>query len=122
MMFVTELKMRFQKLKPHIVAYRDYKHFDNEKFLSDIQNCASEKNLKCFNAVFCVFNKHAPFNRKYVPANESLFITKELHEAIMTRCRLRNKLLSTKSITDRKNYNAQKNYCKKLLTLKKRKN
>ena len=45
---VTELKMGFKKLKPQIVAYRDYKHFDNEKFCSDIQNCASEKNLKCF--------------------------------------------------------------------------
>ena len=48
MMVVTELKMGFQKLKPHIVAYRDYKHFDNEKFRSDIESCASEKNLKCF--------------------------------------------------------------------------
>ena len=31
MMFVTELKMDFQKLKP-IEAYGDYKHFDNAKF------------------------------------------------------------------------------------------
>ena len=38
--------MEFQKLKPHIVACRDYKHFDNEKFRSEIG--ASEKNLKCF--------------------------------------------------------------------------
>ena len=48
MMVVRKLKMRFQKLKRHIVAYRDYKHFDNEKFRSDIENCASENNLKCF--------------------------------------------------------------------------
>ena len=30
-MVVRELKLEFQKLKP-IVAYRDYKHFDNAKF------------------------------------------------------------------------------------------
>ena len=42
MILATELKMGFQKLKPHTVAYRDYKHFDNEKFQSDIQSCASE--------------------------------------------------------------------------------
>ena len=48
MMVVTELKKGFQKLKLHIVAYRDCKHFDNEKFRSVIQSCASEKNLKCF--------------------------------------------------------------------------
>ena len=32
MMIVSELKMRFQKLKPHILPYCEYKHFDNEKF------------------------------------------------------------------------------------------
>ena len=42
-------------------------------------------------------------------------MTKELHKAIVKRSRLRNKFLKTKSITDRKNYNVQRNYCKKLL-------
>ena len=42
-------------------------------------------------------------------------MTKELHKAIMKRSRLRNKFLKAKSITDRKNYNVQRNYCKKLL-------
>ena len=71
MMVVTEVKMGLQKLKPHIVAYRDYKHFDNEKFQSGIQNCISEKNLKCFKkTVFCIVNKHAFIKRKYVRANE----------------------------------------------------
>ena len=52
--------MRFQKLNSHILAYRDYKHFDNEKFRSDIESCGSEKNLKCSKeTVFCIFNKHA---------------------------------------------------------------
>ena len=116
MMVVTELKMGFQKLKPHIVAYRDYKHFDNEKFRSDIENCASEKNLKCFKeTVFCIFNKHAPIKRKYVRAKKAPFMTKELHKAIMKRSRLRNKFLKVKSITGRINYNIQRNYCKKLL-------
>ena len=31
MTVATDLKMGFQKRKPHIVAYRDYTHFDNEK-------------------------------------------------------------------------------------------
>ena len=116
MMVVTELKMGFQKLKPHIVAYRDYQHFDNEKFRSDIENCASEKNLKCFKEnVFCIFNKHALIKRKYVRSNEAPFMIKELHKAIMKRSRLRNKFLKTKSITDRKNYDVQRKYCKKLL-------
>ena len=46
MIVVTQLKIRFQKLKPHIVVYRDSKHFDNEKFRSDIRSCASEKKFE----------------------------------------------------------------------------
>lgn len=42
-------------------------------------------------------------------------MTKELHKAIMKRSRLRNKFLKRKSITGTKNYNFQRNYCKKLL-------
>ena len=116
MMVATELKMVFQKLRPCIVAYRDYKHFDNEKFRSDIQSFASEKNLKCFKeTVFCICNKHAPVKRKYARANEAPFVKKELRKAITKRSRLRNKFLKMKSITDRKNYNVQRNFCKKLL-------
>ena len=75
-----------------------------------------KKNLKCFKGnYFCVFSKHAPIKRKYVRAHEAPFTTKELHKAIMKRFRLRNKFLKAKSITDRNNYNIQRNYCKKLL-------
>ena len=64
-MVVRELKLEFQKLKP-IVAYRDYKHFDNAKFRRDIQSFASEKNLKCFKKTVCffIFNKHVKIKIK----------------------------------------------------------
>ena len=39
---------------------------------------------------------------------------KELHKAIMKRSSLRDKVLKAKSITNRKNYNVQRNYFKKL--------
>ena len=98
------------------MSYIDYKHIDNEKFRSDIQRCTSEDNLQCFKeTIFCSFNKHAPIKRKYDPANKAPFMTKELHEAIMKRSRLRNKFLKAKSIRDRDNYKVQRNYCKKLL-------
>ena len=113
MMVVTELKMEFQKLKLHIVANSDYKHVDNETFWSDIQSCASgKKNLKCFKeTAFCLFNKYVPVESRYVRTKVII----KLHKVIMKRSRLRNKFLKTKSITDRKNYNAQRNYCKKTL-------
>ena len=37
----------------------------------------------------------------------------------MKQSRLRNKYLKSKSLTDRKNCNIQRNFCKKLLTTKK---
>ena len=62
------LKMGIQKLKPQIVAYRDYKQFDNEKFRSNIQSCGSKKIRKCFKeTVFCIFNKHASIKKKVYP-------------------------------------------------------
>ena len=100
----------------HIVACRDCKHFDNEKFRSEIQNCASEKKLKWFKeTVFCILKKHAPFKRKNVSYDEAAVLTKELHKAMMKRSRLGKKFLKTKLITERKNYNVQWNCCKKLL-------
>ena len=42
-------------------------------------------------------------------------MSKELHKAIMKRSRLRNKFLKHRTDTNKKNYNTQKNLCKKLL-------
>ena len=42
-------------------------------------------------------------------------MTKNVHKEIMNQSRLRNKYLKSKSLTDRKNYNIQRNFSKKLL-------
>ena len=74
-----------------------------------------KKNWNALNNCFCNFIKHASIKTKYVRANEVRFMTKELHKAIMKRSRLKNKFLKRKLITGTKNYNFQRNYCKKLL-------
>ena len=65
--------------------------------------------------VFFIFNKHVQMKRKYVRANETPFMTKELHKAILKRSRLRNKFLKNRNEINRNNYQVQRNYCKKLL-------
>ena len=65
--------------------------------------------------VFHIFNKHAPIKRKYIRANESPFMTKDLHKAIMKRSKLRNDFLKSRNLSDRKYYTSQRNLCKKLL-------
>ena len=46
---------------------------------------------------------------------------KELNQAIMARSKLRNEYLKAKSEIDKQRYNKQRNYCVKLLCLKKQK-
>ena len=65
--------------------------------------------------VFHLFNKHAPIKRKYIRANETPFMTKDLHKAIMKRSKLRDNFLKSRNLSDRKNYTSQRNLCKKLL-------
>ena len=40
-MTATQFKMRFQKLKPKVIAYRDNKNFENAKFRSGIVTTTS---------------------------------------------------------------------------------
>ena len=70
--------------------------------------------------VFRILNKHAPIKRKYICVNEAPFMTKDLHKAIMKRCKLRNTFLKFRTLSDRKNYTSQRNLCKKLLKNTKR--
>ena len=114
---VTEFKMGFQKLKPKIITYRDYKNFDNVKFRFDIVTATS--NIDNFgmykSTIFNIFNHHVPIKRKYIRANEAPFMLKELHKAIMKRSRLRNVFLKPRTDTNKKTYSTQRNLCKKLL-------
>ena len=40
---VTEFKMGFQKRKPQVITYRNYKNVHNEKFQRDIKTCRFDK-------------------------------------------------------------------------------
>ena len=62
-----------------------------------------------------IFNRHIPINKKYIRANETLYISKELHKINMKRPILRNTFLKCRTGTNKKNYSTQKNLFKKLL-------
>ena len=113
--------MNFQKCKPHIITYRNYKNYGNDVCRSEIQSFCSlnETDLCLFKeTIFCIFNKHTPIREKFLRANEAPFITKELQNAIMKRSPNRNKFLKDKNQKSRKNYKIQRNFCKELLTKK----
>ena len=66
-------------------------------------------------------NKYALLKRKYLRANHSNFITKELSKAILPRSKLRNLYLKVRSNENRIRYKKQRNICVSLLRKAKRK-
>ena len=65
--------------------------------------------------VLSILDKHAPIKRKYIRANNSAFMTKELRAAIMQRSKLRQKFLKERTNDSKHLYNRQRNLCVSLL-------
>ena len=109
--------MGFRKPLPKIIAYSDYRNFDNAKFRYDIVTATSNvDNFGMYKStIFNIFDLHIPIKKKYNRANEAPFMPKQLHKAIIKRSRLRSIFLKHRTDTNRKNYSTQRNLCKKLL-------
>ena len=45
-MTVTVMKTTFEKLKPNIIHYRDYRKFSNDKFRKNLISCLSTENIR----------------------------------------------------------------------------
>ena len=62
-----------------------------------------------------VLNKFALLEKKYLRANHSRFVNKELGKEIMQRSRLRNELIKDKARAARIAYKKQRNVCVSIL-------
>ena len=60
-------------------------------------------------------DKHAPIKTKYIRANNSAFMTKDLRAAIMQRSKLRQKNLKERTNNSKHLCNMQRNLCVSLL-------
>ena len=111
-MTLTAMTAHFVKQTPKVVYYRDYKKFSNELFRNDILQAQTltETKENIQTNILNIFNEHAPLKKRYVRANQAPFMNKKLSKEIMTRSRLRNKFLKTKTDANRKAYNKQRNY------------
>ena len=115
------MKMYFQKQKPHIIRYRNYKNFSNERFryeltcrLQNIETSKKKLDDELENFHECaksVLNKIAPLKKKYVRANQSPFMNRTLHKAVMKRSRLRNEYLKNRTEENKLAFNQQRNIC-----------
>ena len=118
---ITVLKQYFPKLKPKVVNYRDYQNFRNNEFRAELDNEMLKHHLgnmeyqHFLNIFIEILNKHAPMKQKYLRANQGIFMTKDLHKAIMQRSKLRNKFLRDRADISREEYKTQRNLCVSLL-------
>ena len=62
-----------------------------------------------------ILQKHASLKRRYVQANQALFINSKKHKEVMRRTRLRNKFIDSKTDADKIAYNKEPNYCVSLI-------
>ena len=62
-----------------------------------------------------VVNKIASLKSRFIRANQALFINKEFQQVVMVRSKLRKKLLKSRSKSDKRGYNKQRNKCVSLL-------
>ena len=113
-MVVSVFKTSFKKQKPKIVTYRDCKRFDNEEFRDSLMTYFSTGKNISYNAfenlVLQTLGKMAPIKQKHTRGNQSPFMNKDIHKAIMTRTRLRNRFLKEPNQMNRLAYKKQKNY------------
>ena len=98
-MAVTILKTFFDKLQSRVVNYRDYKHFENDKFRTDLLSEFGKAKIEgrenrlnnLLNACKGILDIHVPRKQKYATGKLVPFMNKALSKEIMTRTRLRNK-------------------------------
>ena len=120
-MILVVLKKKFEKAKPKVISYRDYRHFDGNSLRCSLRfelNKTSTHNYSSFEKVFLeTLNDHAPFRQKTIRANHAPYMTKTLRKAMIHRSQLKTKyrkhqLILTPTVTENKRIFAG-NYIKK---------
>ena len=125
-LIITVLKVKHEKVPPKVIHYRDHKNFDLSKFFEKLQLKPSNLDMRSldFGSLKICFmellNKIAPLKNKFLRANHSNFVTKEVSKAIMLRTKLRNKFLKKKTLESRAKNNKQRNICVSLIKKAKR--
>ena len=116
------LKTTFKKIPPRKIVFRDYKKFDTQNFLYDLdQEMIKGKfynaydSYGSFSDIFQqIVNKHAPLKEKMIRGNNAPFMTKEVRKAIMNRSKLKRKYQNWPFRENFVNWKKQKNKCNKL--------
>ena len=114
-------RSKFTKLPPKYIYYREYKKFNENNFLRELDRNLLNGNMfdgntysKLTRIFASTLQKHAPLKMKMIRGNHGLFMNKELSKLIMTKSRLRNKYLKWPSRENFLNFRKVKNKCNNL--------
>ena len=118
-LILTFFKSNLTRLRPKVITYRNYKKFDENVFLKDLQKIEiklDEKNSESSYSLISnkfpeVVNKHAPLKKKVLRGNHSPFVTKEVQKAIYTRSKSKNKMNQNPSWENVLAHKKQRNIC-----------
>ena len=78
---VTVLKAFFQKQKPKVIIYRNYKKFYNKNDLLNELLSKNVQHLDSFKATAqYIFDRHAPLREKHIRCNQAAFVNKNLRK------------------------------------------
>ena len=102
---------------PLIIRYRDFKNFDSTRFFEKLQVRLTNLDMNSLdfgglkNGLMELLNEVAQLKTKFLRANHSKFVTKDVSKAIMLRTKLRNQFLKNRTLEARTNKNKQSNIC-----------
>ena len=89
----TFFKSHFSRFSPKAIYYRNYKNFNESKFIEDLiytdfwlHSDDPNENYSFLTREFSkIVEKHAPLRKKFIRRNHASFVNKELRKAIYTR-------------------------------------
>ena len=114
-MIFTCMKSTYSKVPTKTITYRDYKHFDQNAFLSEVYDGLCKIPIVSYEMVNgvseSVLDKHAPMKTKVIRGNEKSHICKSHRKAIMLRSRLKNLADRSHNPLDFLKYKKQRNIC-----------
>lgn len=89
----------FTKSKANKLSYRDYKHFNHERFENSFKyKLSAFEKLNNENTLIEILNKQTPIKKKLVRTNLASQMTNALRKTIMRRLELESKYFNQKTI------------------------
>ena len=117
-MVLVVLKKKFQKAKPKVISYRDYRYFDGNSFRCALRfevSKISTHSYSSFDKVFLeTLNDQALLKQKTIRVNHAPYMAKTLKKAMMQRSQLETKYRKQPTDINSERYRKQNSFCSKL--------